>query len=157
VKDKSFNQPQQPTQPDSGQEEWITWKRIRELYPQVRYYQLRYWRESKQVRYKNLSKTRILYIESDIHAQVEYSVRPKKRNRLQYVKKKLANIDVGLFVAIVAVGLAFAYYKPWSKDKTYYAWEIYYPLVLILFFVVVYFIGKGIMYLYRRFIRKGKE
>jgi hypothetical protein len=156
VKDKTFNQPQQPTQPDSGREEWVTRKKIRELYPDLQDHQLRYWRDSGKINVQVTDKV-FYYKVSEIDALVEYYSRPKKRARYQYVAKKLANIDVGLFLAIVAVGLAFTYYKPWSKDKTYDAWEIYYPLVVILFFALVYWTVRFIRYLYRRFIRREKE
>jgi hypothetical protein len=156
VKDKSFNQPQQPTQPDSGQEEWVTRKKLRELYPDLQDHQLRYWRDSGKINIQEIDKV-YHYKVSEIAAQVEYYSRPKKRARYQYVAKKLANIDVSIFILIVALGLAFVYYTPWEKNKTYSAWEFWLPIAGVLFFVVVYLIGKGIMYLYRRFFRRGPE
>jgi hypothetical protein len=152
MKDDSPQQPA-PGGPDPGQEKWITKAEVLKLF-NIEEHNLKYWCSINKIRAYKVSRRKYYYNENDVRAMVEKQASAKKRARKQFVAKKLGNIDVGVLMVILALGLLLAYFSPPWGNKTFTRFEVMLPFYWIFFFAFVYWFVRFLQYIYKRFFRK---
>jgi hypothetical protein len=130
---------------------WLSTEEVLKQFPSVSKRTLKYWRESKKIMF-NMVRQRTSYLESSIRAQVAKQNIPKKYFgiRKSYIKKKLASINPGIALLIIAAGLVFVNMPIFfNKKQTYTLGQVYFIVYFLLALALVYFMVQLIRYLWR--------
>lgn len=114
----------------------------------------KYWRRYKKVRFET-KRNVTYYVDNDIRAMVERQSRAKKRIRYQWVKKKLATINVMVGILVVSAGICFVYFMDPFTKNTLSKFEVFLPFMAIFIFAFIYWTVRLIQYLWKISFRKN--